>query len=194
MRKKRSMFSSFCEHVYSPADYLIVFIMLVAFFIGMGIFSAVTILKPMNETNTQQHTVTFSDCRIDEDNVILISAQTHDIYKIRGYPDHLPKFTEIQNHCNGITEFSVWVNRVEPDDADPYYLIYSISSGENVYLTFKDSNLYRRSELSYVFFIFGPILLFFLALSAFIFIVGSYPQKFPKWVVYLCFKKSAIDI
>lgn len=194
MKEKRNMLSNFCRHVYNPGEYLIVFIILVVFFVGAGVFSAVTVLKPMDEINTEQHTVTFSNWRIEEDTVILTSPQTQETYEIRGYPDYLSDFATMQKKCDGITNFTVWAMRREPDDNDPYYSIYAISSGEEVYLTFENSNIYRRQDLSFVFNIFGSLLLFVLLISAFIFIVGCYPQKFPKWIVYSCFKKSAIDI
>lgn len=186
--------SGFCAHVYSPGDYLLVFIMIVAFILGCGIWSAVVLWEPVTAENTQNYEVTFTAWQVRDEDLVLTATQMQEPFVIDSYQKYSSGFQELTAGCDGSRSFSAWGIRVDPDDSEPYFRVYALSSGETVYRSFADSTACKRQELPLVVGIFGGLLAFILAFSAFIYAVGSNPGKFPKWVVYLCFKKTAIDI
>lgn len=184
----------FRAHVYNPGEYLAVFLMILVFILGFGAWALIDGLQPITEKDGEPYSLTFSSWEIQEDSLVLASAQMREPFIVRGYKDYLSNFGQLTEKCNGSDVFSVWAAHVDPDDADPYFRVYALSSGKEVYRTFEDSTAYKRADLRFFAALFGIILAVFLAFSAFIYIVGSNPQKFPKWVVYCCFKKDAIEI
>lgn len=191
-RKKKQ--SGFCTHVYSPGDYLVVFIMIVAFVAGCGIWSVVTLWEPVDAEDAQNYSITFTAWETRDDDLVLTSPQMPEGFVIDGYQKYMTNYAALIAGCDGSTTFSAWVVRIEPEDTDPYFRVYALSSGETVYRTFQDATASKRAEIPLTAGIFGGSLALVLAFSAFIYAVGSNPQKFPKWVVYLCFKQNAIDI
>lgn len=184
----------FCAHVYNPGEYLAIFIMLLVFILGTGAWLAIDCLIPVSESNSVHHTVEFTSLQVDEDSIILSSPQMEESFVIFGFQGDASKIQQLREACNGNTTFSAWVQRFDPKDSAPYFKVYALSSGTEVYHTFESSNAYRQENIPGIIGIFGIFLLVFLVFSGFIYIVGSHPDKFPKWVVYSCFQKNAIDI
>lgn len=184
----------FRAHVYNPGEYLAVFIMLIVFIVGLGTWVVIDGLQPIDEKDCQLYTVAFSSWEIQEDSIVLTTPQMAEPFVIGGYTAHLSHFDLLTKMCDGNTAFAVWAKRFDPDDAEPFYRVYALSSGEIVFRTFDDSNAHQREALPMSIGIFGAFLIIFLLFAGFIYIVGSYPEKFPKWVVYCCFKKDAIRI
>lgn len=194
MRKYEKEHRGFSAHVRNPGEYLAIFIMLVAFIVGSGLWLVIDCLQPIDENDGQQYNLAFSYWEIDEKSMVLTSPQVQEAFIIHGYEKYLTDFDRLIKKCDGNTSFSVWAEQITPDDAEPYYLIYALSSEGEVYRTFEDSTAYRRQDLPITIGIFSVLLVILFASSALIYIVGSNPQKFPRWVVYCCFKKNAIDI
>lgn len=194
MRKNGKKGGGFRAHVHNPGEYLVVFIMLVVYFVGLGLWVVIDCLQPIDEKDSQQYSLTFSYWEIDEHSLFLTSPQVKEPFRISGYDDYLTGFDRLIEKCDGNTAFLVWAERIVPDDAEPYYWVYAISSKGEVYRTFEDSNAYRRKDIPFTIGLFSIFLVILFAISGFIYIVGSNPQKFPRWVVYCCFKKNAIDI
>jgi len=191
LRKERGGFRA---HVYNPGEYLAIFIMLLVFIVGLGTWLVIDSLLPINEHDCEKFNLTFSAWKIDEHAIVLSSPQMQESLIINGYEDYLSGIEQLKEKCDSETTFAVWAERFDPDDADPYFRVYALSSGEEVYRTFEDSTAYNREEIPFIIGIFSIFLVILLVFSAFIYIVGSNPQKFPRWVVYCCFKKDAIDI
>lgn len=184
----------FCAHVYNPGEYLAIFIMILVFILGSAIVVEFVSFGPINETNCDHYLVTFTSWELNENSITLTSPQHEDSFHIYGYKEYLSEADQFFADCNGNTTFSVWTRHYTPKKADPYYIIYNLSSENATHLTFADSIAHKREGFSFFLHLYGVILLIFFAFSYFIYIVGSYPEKFPKWVVYSCFQKNAIDI
>ncbi len=183
----------FRAHVYNPGEYLAVFLMMVAFVVGMGAWLVIDCWKPITEADGEQYLVEFSSWQTGENSLFLTSPQWEEPFEICGYRDYLPRMDALLEKCDGETTFTVWAERFHPSDDEPFFRIYALSAGEEVYRTFEESTAFRRQDVPYIAGLFGVFLLIVLASSGLIYMVGSNPQRFPKWVVYLCFKKNAND-
>lgn len=75
--------------------------------------------------------------------------------------------------CDSKTIFTVWAKRHDPDDADPFFRVYVLSSDEEIYLTFEDSTAYQREKIPAVIGLFSAFLAVVLAFSGLIYAVGS---------------------
>lgn len=184
----------FRAHVYNPGEYLAIFIMLVAFIVGSGTWAVIADYMPLDKTDAQLYHVTFSSWEIQEDSMILTSSQMRESFIIGGCTEHLSAKEALIQACDGETVFTVWAKRYTPEDADPYFRVYALSSGDAIYRTFEDSTAYQREDIPLTIGIFSILLAFVLVFSGLTYIVGSHPEKFPKWVVYCFFKRNAIDI
>ncbi len=184
----------FRAHVHNPGEYLAIFIMLLVFIVGLGTWIVIDGWMPINENDCEKYNVTFSAWEIKEENIVLSSPNVQESFIINGYEDYLSKIEQLTEKCDSETTFAVWAERFVPDDAAPYFRVHALSSGEEVYRTFEDSTAHKREGILFTIGIFSVFLIVLLAFSAFIYIVGSNPKRFPKWVVYCCFKKDAIDI
>ena len=191
LRKERG---GFCAHVYNPGEYLLVFLMMVAMVVGFGAWLAIDSWMPITEQDGQEYALTFCAWELEEDDLKLTSPQTQELYWINGCEDYVQNLDALIEKCDGKTTFTVWAERFTPKEEDPFYRVYALSSGTEVYRTFADSTAYRRENIPGIAALFGVFLLIVLAFSGFIYMVGSDPQRFPKWVVYACFKKNAIDL
>lgn len=191
LRKERGGFRA---HVYNPGEYLAVFLMMVAMVVGLGGWLMLDSWLPVTEKDAQMQKLTFCAWELVEDNLELTSAQTQEIFVINGCRDYLTGMEALVEKCDGETTFTVWAERFTPSDEEPFYRVYALASGDESYRTFEDSTAYRRLDVPLIAGMFGVFLLIVLAFSGFIYMVGSDPQRFPKWVVYACFKKNAIEI
>lgn len=184
----------FRAHVHNSGEFLGIFIMLVLFIAGCAVFVGVLMIQPLDETDGQAYSVSFSSWSIEEDELVL-SAEGMDIpFKVGGYEKYLSHLEELKEKCDGSTVFSVIADSVDPKDGDPYYKVYSMTSEDVVYRSFEDSTAYKREDLPLVMCVFGAILLFILAFAGLMYVVGSHPERFPEWVVYSLFKRNSIDI
>lgn len=190
LKKEKGGFSA---HVHNPGEYLAIFIMMLLFIVGLGAWITVDTLKPIDEDDGESFVLSFSSYAIEDGDIDLFTPQMSEAFVIFDYEEYLRRADELLKKCDSETSFSVCAERIEPDDSEAYYEVYALSSGEEIYRTFEDSNAYNREFLPIAIGIFGVLLLVVLAFSAFIYMVGSNPRKFPKWVVYACFKKGAID-
>lgn len=183
----------FRAHVYNPGEYLVIFIMLVAFIIGGGVWGVLIDWIPVDADSGDYQNVTFSHWEIDEDTLVLASPQTDEPFLIGGYETYLHGRERLLAQCDGNTVFSVCARRYNPDDAPPFLRVYALSSGNEVFRSFEDSTKYNRQEIPVIAAFFGGILVFVLAFSWLIYAVGSNPRRFPRWLVNACFKKDAIS-
>jgi hypothetical protein len=168
--------------------------MIVAFVAGCGIWCVVTLWEPVGPEKAQNYSINFTAWETRDDDLVLTSPQMPEKFVINGYQKYMTNYEALIAGCDGRTTFSAWIDRIDPEDTDPYFRVYALSSGEMVYRTFADTTAYKREEIPLVGGVFGGMLALVLAFSAFIYAVGSNPKKFPKWVVYACFKQNAIDI
>jgi hypothetical protein len=191
--QKKTGKGSFSAHVHNPGEFLAIFIMLLVFFVGMGIFCAVMIWKPVDPADCQQMDVTFLGWQIEDDDLILRSEGHEENFEISAYEKHLHGFEEIIEKCDGKNFFRIWVRRYDPDDGVPYYAIEEMSTDGVTYRSFADSTNAKREGAWLVLPIFGGMTLAFLGFSWLTYKIGCNPSKYPKWLVYAFFKKNAIS-
>lgn len=184
----------FRAHVHNPGEFLAIFIMVIAFIVGVMIWIAVDGLQPIDENDGQKHVLTFDAWSITDDNFLLHTTQETAPFEISSYQEYLSNVEGLKGNCDSNTVFTLWATYREPDDREPYYDVLSIFSEEEVYLTFEDSTDQARKGAYMVLMLMGGILLLELLTALVIYLVGRNPKKYPKWLVYACFKKSAIDI
>lgn len=182
----------FCAHVLEPGQYLLVFIMMLFFIIGSCIWIVVDTWLPVSEDDAEQFVITFVSWEIDDTTLVLTSPQVQETFHIDGYENHLTRFRHLASRCNGATSFTLWAERINPKNDDPYYRVYELSSGSEIYRSFPDSTAHNRETIPLILRVYGIILGIVLGFSALIYAVGCCPQRFPKWLVYACFRKSAI--
>ena len=192
MQKKTGK-GSFSAHVHNPGEFLASFIMLLVLFVGMGIFCAVMIWKPVDPADCQQMTVAFSEWKIEDSDLILYSDGYEEAFEISEYEKYLRGFEEIIENCDGKVLFTICVRRYDPDDSDPYYAIEEMSADGVTYRSFADSTNAKREGAGMVLVVFGGMLLVFLLFSWLTYRIGCNPSKYPKWLVYAFFKKNAIS-
>ena len=191
--QKKTGKGSFSAHVHNPGEFLAIFIMLLVFFVGMGIFCAVMIWKPVDPADCQQMTVVFSEWQIEDGDLILYSDGYEEAFEISEYENHLHGFEEIIEKCDGKVLFTICVRRYDPDDSDPYYAVEEMSADGVTYRSFADSTNAKREGAGMVLVVFGGMLLVFLLFSWLTYRIGCNPSKYPKWLVYAFFKKNAIS-
>lgn len=184
----------FRAHVHNPGEFLAIFIMVLVFVLGIMIWIAVDGLQPVDETEGEKYTVTFSSWSVEEDALLLLSPHEEAPFKIQPFEGYLSNIEGLKDQCNGKTTFTLWAKYRAPDDTAPYYDILALFSDQESYLTFEDATAQKREGVYIVLGLFGGILLFFLLFALLIYLVGRNPEKYPKWLVYACFKKAAIDI
>ena len=192
MQKKTGK-DSFSAHVHNPGEFLAIFILLLIFFVGMGVFCAVMTWMPVDPADCQRMDVTFLGWQIEDGDLILHSDGHEEYFEISEYEKHLHGFEEIIEKCDGKNLFSIWVRRCDPDDGVPYYAIEEMSAGGVTYRSFADSTNAKREGAWMVLVVFGGMLLVFLLFSWLTYRIGCNPSKYPKRLVYAFFKKNAIS-
>ena len=191
LRKDRGRFAA---HVYNPGEYLAVLVIILVFVVGCFAWLVIDQWMPIKEQDAAQYTLTFSAWEVEEDQLILTTPQMQERFRIDGYEDHLSRMDHLMTACDGETTFTVWAKRIVPDGKEsPFFWVYALASENVVYRTFEDTTACRRAEIPVTLAVCGGMLLFVLAFAGFLYIVGCYPEKFPRWVVYACYKKNAID-
>lgn len=183
----------FRAHVHNPGEYLFVFIMVMVLMGGMAGWLVLDTWLPVNEKDGEQFTLTFLSWEIHEEELVMTTPRHPEQFHISGYQDYLSGFDRLTEKCDGTTPFEVWAEHVTPDDSDHFYRVLAISSEGEVYRSFEDSTAYNREFMPYALGFFGICIAVLLVPFVLIYIVGSHPERFPKWVVYACFKKDAID-
>lgn len=166
--------------------------MVLTFLAGSCIWLVADAWQPVGEDDAKKYTVTFTSWEIDDTTLVLTSPQVQETFHIDGYENHLTGFRHLASRCDGATSFTLWAERITPKNDDPYYRIYELSSGSEIYRSFQDSTAYNRETIPSILLVYGIILGIILGFSALIYTVGSCPERFPKWLVYACFRKSEI--
>ena len=184
----------FCAHVYNPEEYLAIFVLILAILVGLSLWLTADIYRPLTAEDGESYTVAFRSWEIQGKTLVLTSAQEQGKFKIYDYETYMSNFDQLIDQCDGNTVFNVCARYYEPDDADPYFVVYALESNGEVYRTFEDSTAYRRKDLPILSGFSGIILGVFLAFSWLVYAVGSNPEKYPRWLVYCIFKKEAINI
>lgn len=184
----------FCAHVYNPVQYLVVFIMLTAFIVGLGGSLVINASKPVSREDGQEYALTFHNWTVEDDSMVLESAQVEEAFVIDGYKDYLSHFNSLVQKCDGEKLFTVWATRVTPGDTKAYNKVLAISSDGEVYRSFEETTAYQREDLPIIAGAFGIGTAMILATSAVTYAVGSNPKRYPKWLVYCCFRRDAIRI
>lgn len=194
LQKKKTGNVGFRAHVHNPGEYLGIFIMLLVFFLGLMTWVAVSGMAPVEESDGEPYTVTFDSWSVEKDQFRLHTPQENLPFVVTPFEDYLSNEEMLKENCNGKTVFTLRAKYQDPDDSKPYYDILSLSSEGVDYFTFEDATAQKREGAVIVLIFMGACLLFVLLLALLMYLVGRNPKKFPKWVVYACFKKSAIDI
>ncbi len=168
--------------------------MLIAFIVGLGVSLVVNTSKPVSHEDGHEYTLTFHNWTVDDDSLVLVSAQAEEAFVIGGYRDYLSHFNSLIQKCDGEKLFTVWAARVTPGDTKAYNKVLAISSDGEVYRSFEETTAYQREDLPIIAGAFGIGTAMILATFALTYAVGSNPKRYPKWLVYCCFRKDAIRI
>lgn len=186
--------SGFRAHVRNPGEFLFIFVLLVVFLVGMGGWCAWMIWEPLDGSDCETLTVTFRSWSLNNNDELHLTAEGYEeAFEIRGYPQFVSRPEALVEHCNDETVFTVQARFVDPDDGPDYYWIQSIRAGGIDYLTLDDATAYNRTNLSVLFWSFGGFLIIWFMMGALMYMVGSNPAKFPKWLVKGLFKEGYIE-
>ena len=191
--KKDTDKGSFSAHVHNPSEFLIAFILLLVFWVGISVACCIVGFKPITREDCQLQTVTFCQWQTEKDTLWLCAEGVEIRFKIGGYEEYLSDFQGLTEKCDGGTVFVVWTESYETDDGEPYYHIRELSADGVVYRSMEDSNQYSQEGAWTVLALFGGMLVLFLALAWLTYRIGCNPGKYPKWVVYAFFKKDSIS-
>ena len=191
--EKESGKGSFSAHVHNPGEFVAVFIMLMVLVVGTFLFVCVGGFSPITMEDCQMQTVAFYKWETDEDTLVLWADGVEDCFKIDGYGEYLTEFEDLTAKCDAKTQFTVYTEHYEPDDGTPYHAIRELSAGGVTYRSMEQTNQYVREGVGPIAALFGGMLVFFLAFSWLTYKIGCNPGKYPKWLVYCFFKKSAIS-
>lgn len=184
---------SFSAHVHNPGEFLAVFILLMLFMVGASVFCFVGMLQPIDPDDCQQMNLGFSSWKTDGDTLFLYSNEFEEPFKIGDYEAYMTGFAQLTEKCDGKTQFTAWAEYYDPDDGDPYYIIRELSADGMVFRTFADSTNAMREGWGPVVCLIVGLDLLLLLMSWMTYKVGCNPRKYPKWLVYALFKKSAIS-
>lgn len=183
----------FRTHVRNAEEFLAVFILLVVFIAGMGGWCVWMSWTPLDGSDCEQLSVTFTDQTVEDEYLILKAKGYTEEFEIRGFPEYVSRPEALQARCDGKTVFTVLARRINGDNDPDYYWLQSIEADGIEYLTLEDATAQRRSELPMLMMFFGGFLVLWLAFAGLMFLVGSDPEKYPKWLVKGLFKEGYID-
>ena len=190
---KRTDKGRFSDHVHNPGEFLIVFILLLVFLVGISIAVCIVGFKPITQEACQLQTVSFCQWQTEKDTLWLRAEGVETRFKIGGYEEYLSDFQGLIAKCDGRTVFTVWTQPHESDDGELYYHVRELSADGVIYRSMEDSNHYSQEDAWVVLAWFGGMLVLFLALAWLTYRIGCNPGKYPKWVVYAFFKKGSIS-
>lgn len=191
--QKQTGKGSFSAHVHNPGEFLAVFIMLMAFVLGVSIFCFVAMWKPIEMADCQQQNLTFYFWKVEEDTLVLRADGFDEPFKIGDYADYMSGFAELTQKCDGKTQFTAWTEYHEPDDAAPCYVIRELSADGVTYRTFADSTNAKRAGFWPVLCILAGVNAVVLLMSWMTYRIGCNPRKYPKWLVRGFFKDGSIS-
>lgn len=185
--------SGFRAHVRNPGEFLFVLIMLVVFILVMGGLCAWMSWTPLDGSDCEQLSLTFTDWTVEDEYLILKAKGYTEEFEIRGFPEFASRPEALQARCDGETVFHVLARRIDGDNDPDYYWLQSIEADGIEYLTLEDATAQRRSELPMLMMFFGGFLVLWLAFAGLMYLVGCNPAKYPKWLVNGLFKEGYID-
>lgn len=192
-KEKTSGKGSFAAHVHNPFDYLAPFIIGIPILLATFALGAYDAWKPVGPEDCEKLAVSFSDCQIHGDKLVLRSDSYAETFRINNYENYLSGLEDLQEKCDGQTEFVAWVQLVTPKGDPDYYRIEELSADGMVYRSFADSTNDNREDLPEILLLFGGMILCLLVFSWFTYCIGCNPKKYPKWLVYTFFKRSDIS-
>lgn len=185
--------TGFRAHVRNPGEFLFIFLLLVVFVVGMGGWCAWMIWTPLDGSDCETLNVTFTAWSVEDEELKLTAEEYEEVFEIRGYPEFVPMPDALVGRCDGKTVFEAQARRVNPDDGPDYYWIQALRADGVDYLTLADTTEYNRTNLSVLLWFFGGFLLLWFALAGLMYLVGSNPAKYPKWLVKGLFKEGYIE-
>lgn len=167
--------------------YILVAVLLIGFVVFIVIF---TYFSPSNESNTIKQSVSFISCNVNQEEIVLTSADKQ-IYVIRFIDD---KFNakDIQAICDGGTVVTTYSTEVTPDDADDYYSVKAIVHNGKYLLSFDETNRFHSQEYWPLIILALGMLIFWCVYIAVSIMVGRNPRNFSKKFVRFFFKDGYI--
>ncbi len=189
-KAKRSKLDLFNGNIYDAESFLLVYVILGILVIVCLIFALYFTFTTYSPENTVKQQVLFSSFA-DEGDEIVLTSKDEEIYKIRFFDDAFDA-SAIEQICNGKTTTTVYVEKISPDDEEPYFFVYAIARHNNYLLSFDQTNAWHRKEYAPLIPISVALLLLFASAIVGSVIVGRNPKKYKKWVVRLFFKDSSV--
>lgn len=185
VRKKRK--GIFNGHIKSPALFAFLFGLL--FFFGIFLFIISFTGADSEKGNTSTFDAVFVSCERGQKEVLLRSED--DVrYIIKDVPSNYDT-GRLSSVCDGKTKVSVEAVLKEPEIGSAYYLLYAVHTPTGDVLSREETERFEKiGDRGAV--IARVIAVFFGVFSVFAFIVGRYPDKFPRWFVRLFYRDKYV--
>lgn len=182
----------FNGHIKNPGEiifsYIFGFIMIIvmAIILIFGIFSV-----SYSEENTEQHTLAFTDCEANGDDLRLFPSEGCDCYVIKNYKEYVKNIDSLKLNCDGKSEFVVRAVHHTSKIKPPYYWVCNLSSGDRTYYNFDAANHFAERNKFYIALVFLAFIILYIAILILSIIAGRNPQKHYK-LIHFVFKKGYI--
>ncbi|MBQ7870687.1 MAG: hypothetical protein IJ357_00920 [Oscillospiraceae bacterium] len=180
----------FRQNVRAPGQYLAVYIILLLFFVAMAVL--VLTAFPSREKDFECRQLCFGAYEVEDGDLVLYGAEDGARYVVRDYAETLPDSANVTAYCDAATTFTAWTRYCTPEDKEAYYKLGALWAGETELLSFQAVRARERRDcLKFLCFMIIPFL-FVNGIMLLVYLVGRDPQRFPRWVVRLCFKSGEV--
>lgn len=191
-RVKPKMPDPFNGHVDGGGALIVVYVVMGVLILGfLSFVVAYVYYMPPTAEKLDRISVTFDDCAERGDTLYLYPAEEGEDFRIR-FVDGGLELAPIKSICDGKTVVTVYADRVNPDDGEPYYSVKAMSAGETSLMTFEDSQRLHQNEywpLIPFISLFAVLWAVYCALSI---KVGRNPERYSKKVIRLFFKDGYV--
>ncbi len=183
----KSKFDIFNGHMENPGEFIVIYSILTAFFVGMLIF-ALTFLRPLNAANPLHRAVTLVSVETTEEGYIL-SDGSETVYKFN-HPFRDPQALSALSESGHTVD--LYGKEATPDDEPAYFSVCTIYRDGKAVYSFAEYNAQNRRDAVPVIAVLGSILCLWVCFAILSVIVGRNPSKFPRRFVFAFFKPGYV--
>ncbi len=180
----------FKGNLNKPNEFLVIYIVITAVYLILvtGMFYLVCI--PDNENSTQEQTLSFLSCEVEEENVVFLS-EAGEIYKL-SLDSAQSNIRDIIEICSEGKELTTYSRKISPDDGEEYYSVKALKYEGEYLVSFKETGKPTKQDgwFGFVFF-FTQFLLWIIYVVLSVRIARN-PRKYSRKVIRFFFKDGAI--
>ena len=147
---------------------------------------------PSREKDYERSQLCFRACEVEDGDLVFYGAEDGARYVVRDYAETLPDSESVTTHCDGTVVFTAWTRWCTPKNEEPYYRLGALWAGETELLSFQAVRAWERRDCLKFLCIMVIPFLFVNGIMLLVYLVGRNPQRFPRWVVRLCFKSGEV--